>query len=176
MKRVVTLLLSVSFLVAGSTAMAQDAKVAAEVDVLLGGIEYVPKAEEWTKLGPDAATVLRTIAGSQNERPSRRARAVSALAHFPTPETKAFLTGILHGADSPVLLQRKAMSALSFAYGADSLQLLQPYLANPNRRLRESAIRAVGTVASPDAKALLKQRLQVEDAKYLRETIQEVLK
>ncbi len=160
-------------------AYAQDntnPKIESQVRTLLGGFEHVPSMEDWQKLGPGAADVLRQIATDPHELNTRRSRALSALSHFPTPEAKQFLQDFLNNAQQPTLLRRKAVLSLAYGFGPDIIPVIEPFLADQNKRMRESAILAVGNIATPRAKELLEKRLEIEPTNYLKETIEKTLK
>ncbi len=175
MKRILQTLAAVAITAFALVASAQSVDVPAEVHELLGGIEYVPTAAEWQKLGPDAAVTLRAIAGSPKERPSKRSRAISAMAHFPTPETQAFLEGLAADTNSKPKFRGKALRALAVGFKSGALPTLKTFAADANSTVREDAILGLGTVATPEAKVVLEQRLQLETKVHLRETIQKSL-
>jgi HEAT repeat protein len=175
MKRVLQALAVVAITAFALTASAQNLDIPAEVHELLGGIEYVPTAAEWQKLGPDAAVTLKAIAGSPKERPSKRSRAISALAHFPTADTKAFLTGLAADTNLKGKFRGKALRALAHGFKADSVSVLTTYAADTNATVREDAVLGLGHVATPEAKDVLKKRLELETKVHLRETIQKSL-
>ena len=157
-------------------AAAQQTQVAKQVDALLGGIEYVPKASEWTALGPEAAQVLVSIAKAKQERPSRRARAISALAHFPTPETRTFLETIASDPTLKTVLRRKALRALSHAYQGEALAFVQGFVAVEDKHLREAAVKSLAEIGTPQARLILEERRKVESAAFVRETIEKSLR
>lgn len=152
-----------------------DPKVTSQVEELLAGYEYVPKAEDWARIGPQAAIVLRQIAADPKAQSSKRARAVSSLAHFPQDDNQTFLTELLQKDTNPALLRRKAIRALAVAFGPQSLPTIKPYLADADHRLRESAILAIGAVRTDEARTLLKERLSLEPSDHLKETLEETL-
>ncbi len=166
------ILVVVGFVVGAS---AQDAGVAKQVDALLGGIEYVPEAKEWTALGPEAAVVLVSIASAPDERPSRRARAISALAYFPNVQNRAFLETVAGDTKAKTVLRRKALRALSHAYKADATAFVKGFVSSEDKYLREAAIKSLADIGTPEARLVLEQRLKVEKAAFVRQTIEKSL-
>lgn len=181
MKRLFALVLCVMGLSFASVATAQEggdgqqSTVASRVEALLGGIEYVPTADDWKKIGPEAADELRKIANDPSEAPSVRSRAISSLSHFPSAVNKDFLGKMLADKAQSSLLRRKALRSLSAGYGAESMELVGPYLKVEDKRLRESAIKALGSMKTVEAKTVLQERLSLEKAAYLKEMIQKSL-
>lgn len=152
-----------------------DEKLATQVKELLAGFEYVPTREDWAKLGPQAAGVLRQIAADPTASATTRARAVSSLGYFPEAGTESFLTALLAADDQPSLLRRKSLRALAFGFGDKALPQITPYLSNEDKRLRESAIRALGLLKVDAAREALQARLSQEPSSYLQETIRKTL-
>ncbi len=160
---------------AAEEAQSVDPKVVSQVKELLAGYEYTPTAADWARIGDDAAVVLRQIAADESARATQRARAVSSLAHFPGDETRVFLKDLLAQDGSPALLRRKAIRAMAVGFGASSLEVIKPFLTNDDKRLRESAVLALGTIKGIEAQTLLKERLEVEPSAFLKETIKKTL-
>lgn len=152
-----------------------DKKLAVQVKELIAGLEYAPTREDWEKIGPEAADVLRHIAADPTASASTRARAISSLGYFPEANTESFLSTILAADDQPSLLRRKALRALAFGFGEKALPQITPYLSNEDKRMRESAIRAVGLLKVDAARETLKARLPQEPSSYLQETIRKTL-
>jgi HEAT repeat protein len=168
--------LSLAGLGASSQALAQDgAAPRSQVEALLGGIEYVPSAQQWQALGSEGEAALRQIAADTTAPRTRRGRALSALAHFPSPETRALVQSVLADPGAPILVKRKALRTATVAFGDQGLALVQPFLAHENKRLRESAILAVGKLKTPQARELLEARLTAEPAPYLKEVLRQAL-
>jgi HEAT repeat protein len=156
---------------------AHDAALSSRVTSLLSGLEYVPSAQEWQALGPDAAPILRAVAADPSQLASTRARAISALSHFDDPETRPFLEAVLANASHPEVLRRNAVTVLSLKHGVSALPTIEPLLAVDSYNLRETAVRAVArlSVESPKAKAALSARLSVEPSAPLRSLIEQSL-
>jgi HEAT repeat protein len=159
---------------AGAVA-AQDANLATKIDTLLGGVEYVPTAQEWKALGPDTAGVLRGIASSESERPSRRARSLSALGYFPSAETRTFLEAMANDNGARTVFRRKALRALAFGYKGEALVFVSKFVAAEDKHLRDAAMKSLADIGTPEAQTALKARLKVEKAEFVRETIEQSL-
>lgn len=175
-RRLMVACLCLACLGVAAPALAQDsAQARGQVEALLGGIEYVPSAEQWQALGPQGEAALREIAADAKQPRTRRGRAMSALAHFPSPQTQALVQQILADPGAPVLLKRKALRTATVAFGEQGLALAQPFLHHEDKRLRESAILAIGQLKTPQARQLLQARLDVEPAPYLKEVLHQTL-
>lgn len=175
MKRVLQALAIVAISLFALSASAQDRDIASEVNDLLGGIEYVPTAKDWAHIGPEGATVLKAIAGSPKERPTRRSRAISSLAFYPTADTKAFLEGLASDTTLKTKYRGKALRALAVAFKADAVPFLTNFAADQNVRLREDAVLGLGSIGTPAAKDALKKRLDLEEKVHVRDHIQKSL-
>jgi HEAT repeat protein len=137
------------------------------VSTLLAAPEHVPDAAEWQRLGPEAADELRAIARDERALVLRRGRAVTALAHFPNVATHQTLVALVRDERAPWLLRGKAAQSLASAYPAEAIEHLAPLLAHPETRLREAAIKAVGSLESAESRAALATRADVESKPYL---------
>lgn len=120
---------------------------------LLSAPEHTATADELRALGPDVDNELRALADDATVPHSRRGRAVTALAHFPTATTRVFLDTQLKGADT--LLSRKAAWSLARGFGDDAVPMLVHGLANEDRRVREATVKALGSLGSPAAREAL---------------------
>jgi HEAT repeat protein len=127
---------------------------------LLGAHEHAPGADELRALGPNVSAALVSIASDASVPPTRRARAVAALGHFPGPREREFLEARLREPDA--LLQRKAAWALATAYGDEALPALTPLLTHDDLQLRSATARAIGATRTPAARSALEQRLARE--------------
>jgi HEAT repeat protein len=175
MKQIFAIFALLTLIGAASVAAAQDAKTVSNIDEMLGGIESSPSADEWKKLGDDAPAVLLKIAGDSKQLATRRARATTALKYFPNADTQKGLNDLLNDDKTPMVVRRRAALSLT-AFGNDSLPVLETYAAHNDKRLRESVIKALGALKTPESKMLLEARLKVEDREYLKEEIVKSIK
>ena len=174
----VLLAVLVTFLCSG-VALAEDppspdeVQAKSRVSSLLKGFESVPTQAEWLALGPGTAEVLLEIANDTSERDMIRARAIIALGYFPSDHSTETLKILLASETNSEFLRRKAVRALATSLGDASLTTIAPYVEHKSVHMRESAIRAVASVKSPQAKALLESRLKIEESTLLREVLQD---
>ncbi len=139
----------------------------------LSGMEDAPTAARLTALGPGVKAELMDISADASQKRSVRARALHALGWFPDADTRAVLQSALTG-DDP-LMARKAVYGLANGWGSAALAPLTEALASPDVQLRSAAARALGSVDSPDARAALDARLQLEQTPAVRESIERAL-
>jgi len=175
MKRTLVALIVVALATMASVASAQhdptiDPGVRAGVVELLGSFEVEPTQKDWDKIGPGAADVLVEIAADPRQQPTMRSRAVSSLVHVESDQHE-LLQNLLANTDTPVIVRRKAMNVLAIKHPEAAIVALEPFVNSDQPRLRESAIRALGLVARPEARVLLQERLKVEPRKYLKDEI-----
>jgi hypothetical protein len=147
---------------------AAPAKVTKQVHVLLNAPEYVPSAQEWKALGPDAAEVLREVALDKKVLVLKRGRAAIALTNFKNADSKAVLTQLVANDKVHWILRGKAAYSMATSFGSASLAHVEPLLAHKNHRMREAAVKAVGLVKTKESKALLEARLKIESKKHIR--------
>ncbi len=144
-------------------------------DLLLDGVDTVPDAAAWRRLGPAGEARLAAIAGDRDAPIGRRARAVSALAHFPSDATRKLLATLLSHDDAPSLLRRKAALSLARAFGDMSVATLAAQAGAADPRLRDDVARALGSIGTARARAVLQRRLAVEGT-WVRRTIERALR
>lgn len=153
-----------------------------QVGEVMTGIDHVPARRELTRIGPEAAEVLREIAAS-GPTVVGRGRALSSLEYFPTEETRQFLTAQIADEAAPTRLRRKAMLAMALAFGArdfdngvcaqypgdrGTLTLLMPFLEAPDEDLREGAVEAIALLNTPEATAALSASASQESVPYIK--------
>lgn len=180
MKRLLTVVglvlgLALCGLASPVSAQDQDQKVVSQVEALLAGFEYVPKKEDWDRIGPAAAPVLRQIAADPNAKKVQRARAISSLAYFPQSTTQTLLKTIIAEETQPKVLRRKALRSLANGFGVKAITTIEPFLSSKDTQIRETAVLALGSIKSDKCKTLLKAQLKVESSALVKETIQKTL-
>ena len=126
-----------------------DQRLEAKVRGLLSGYEFVPTQDEWGKLGPAAADALLTLADDPAGDLVLRARAVSSLAHFPTPAVRKRLEVWLADGALPELLRRKAAAVLGVAFGAEARDALTKAREGASPKLVETIDRSLGATPAP---------------------------
>jgi HEAT repeat protein len=129
-------------------------------------------AADWKPLGPGALLVLEQTISDARAPAAARGRAVEALALVDNAEATAKLKSIAQNGKVRPPLRSKAVAALAEREGAACAQPIKPVLSDPNRQLREQAVRSLASVGGPDARAALEERLPREEDARLRELIQ----
>lgn len=147
------------------------------VRTLISGYEHVPTAKEWSDLGETTAVsqALMTLA---DEGGVTGARALSSLAHFPTPQVESFLLSRVRGEriieqDRPDWQRGKAAITLGVAFGDTHAETLAKLLTEPSEALREDALRAFRHLRSTQVESFLKQRISKEPSEHLKGVLQE---
>ena len=149
-----------------------DPVIVGKVDALLSGIEYVPTRQDWDRIGAEAAAVLRAIAADPKELLARRARAASSLAHFPGGETHSFLSRWVNDDAAPAMLRGKVARALALTAGDAAVPIIEPLLADQNKRLCEAVVKSLASIKTEKSRAALTRRLKVESRPFLKKTIE----
>jgi len=155
------LLLAIWLPLSAAASAPSDALVA-----LLDGIEQSPTAEQLTALGEGVEAALMAVASDGEMPRSRRGRALTSLAFFPTTEVRSFLDGQLADGDNNGLLRRKAAYALGAGFGAKAVAVLAKALDDDDVQLRIATATALGLVEADEAREALTTRRgkETEDA------------
>ncbi len=143
---------------------------------MLSGIEDVPTADEWRRVGDGALPVLIELYADASEAPFVRLRAVGAVAAFPREATRTFLLAVASAPRQSDLFIREAVLALGRAFGQRAVTDIRPYLAHRESVVREAAARALGAIGGPDATRALQGRLASEPDLVVRESIEAALR
>lgn len=146
------------------------------VEALLSGVETTATSEQWAAVGNDAVPVLVSVLNDEQQSVVRRGRAAIALGNFAVTEGVAALRAVLDTTLTPNHLRRKAIVALARVDGQASIAVLGKQLEHRSKRVRETAIRAVGEVATTTAQELLRARVALEKSSYLQDVLAEELK
>ena len=135
-----TLLAALAAASAGAPATApSDEEVKGQVEAYLGSIDTPIPAERFRALGPRAATVLAAVSRSPAEFPTRRARAVAALASVGGGEATA-VARELALAEGPFVVRAAAVESLGRLLSpAELAAAVGPLM----RGAREAGLRAV---------------------------------
>jgi HEAT repeat protein len=133
------------------------------------------RPEDWKRLGPGALAVLeQTVRNSKAPAP-QRGRALEALALIDGEEAAAKLRAIAQDRKVGAQYRSGAVVAVAERDGRAAAQQLSPVLCDPNRQLREQAVRSLANLTGPEARAALEERLPREEDPALRELIQRSL-
>jgi HEAT repeat protein len=86
-------------------------QVRAQVETFLESIDTPVLPEQWRALGPEAAPVLEAIAQDPKKLPTRRARALAALAIVGSPRAPKLVTSIAQSPTEQALVRMSAVRA-----------------------------------------------------------------
>lgn len=147
------------------------AQITERARVLLSGFEFVPTADAWDALGPAGAVadVLMTLTKDQTG--LVRYRAMSSLAHFPTPGVKTFLVSNAQQTSLAPRLRAKALRALGAGFKEQALTALTPMLSEADPVIREAAVKAMQPMAAAAVQTLLEDRMSGEPVAWVRATM-----
>ncbi|MBX3269563.1 MAG: HEAT repeat domain-containing protein [Sandaracinaceae bacterium] len=165
-------LLSVSPTLAG----AQAAPSRERVRQMLSGIEHTPSDADWRRLGDGALPVLIELYQDTREPPYVRLRAVGATGAFPRAAVRTFLLAVARAPGQNDLLVREAVVTLARAFGPAAIDDLAPFLAHDEVVVRDGAVRALGRIGTPAARAALRARQPHEPDGVVRERIDAALR
>ncbi len=154
------------------TALAGDLR--SEVLDQLGSYEGSASAEQLGALG-DVGPVLLDIAQDEAVASSRRGRAITALADFPSDEARTWLGSTLGDATGASYLRRKAAYALAGGWGPQAVDQLAPALADADTQLRIATAEALGGIGGEAAAAALDARVATEDNDAVQQELQKAL-
>jgi HEAT repeat protein len=96
---------------AQGTVVANPERVRAQVESYLDSIDTPVRPEQWRALGPDAAVVLEAIAQDPKKLPTRRARALSALAIVGSPRASKLIVTIAQRESEKSVVRMSALRA-----------------------------------------------------------------
>ncbi len=132
-------------------------------------------AADWKRLGSGALAVLEQTVKNSRAPAALRGRALEALAIIDGEEAAARLNAIAQDGKVSAQYRSNAVVAVAEREGPAAAQQLKPVLSDPNRKLREQAVRSLANVGGADARAALEERLPREEDPALRELIQRSL-
>lgn len=142
------------------------------VDTLLSGYELVPTEADWAKAGPPEAVAARLMALADDAGAgTAQMRAMSSLAHFPTPAVVAFLKARATDAARPVALRGKAAIAWVYAAREAAAPEVARLLGEASEQLREDVARALRLCAAPEVARFLRARAALEPVPWVEEAL-----
>ncbi len=109
-----------------------------------------------------AVPALASLVASSQEDSEVKQEAVHAIGRAGTEEAKTVLTETA-SAEGNTLLRKTAIQELARSYGSAAVPQLEPMLKDPDEAVRQSAIRALGRIGTPEAFALI-QNVATSDA------------
>lgn len=139
----------------------------------LDGVEDPPSRESLAPLGEGVAAELLEIARNPSVPPSRRGRAVTALGWFPDDAVHDALVAWLSSDDR--LLARKAAGALATGWGDRAVEDLRTALQSDDLQLRVAVVKALASIDSDAARAVLEARLATETDPTVKDGIRTAL-
>lgn len=146
MRCLVLLLLVPLPALAEPAATASTEEVKHTVEVYLGSIDTPIPEARWKALGPAAAPYLASIA-QKDALPSRRAKALSALAIVDPARAAPLAVADAGNAQQPLVVRSAAMRAVArTAPASEAVAVLRPMLAKPDAALQKRAAEALASV------------------------------
>jgi HEAT repeat protein len=95
----------------GTTVTARPERVRAQVESYLDSIDTPVRPDQWRALGPDAAPVLEAIAQDPKKLPTRRARALAALAVVGSPRAPQLIINLAQRESEKSVVRMSALRA-----------------------------------------------------------------
>ena len=171
---VVVILVASTDAAAQQTLQKNDEKLRSQVLSLLSGYEYVPRAGEWKELPEEAVSILVEVVENEQNQAYVRARAASALAHFPEEaSTKALLNALK--ASQPKILWRSAVKALGFFPSARSAEAVAEVLEENDVTMREAAVQSLSRMNLKEARDPLNVAASKEKIIWLKKRMEAAL-
>ncbi|MFT7579812.1 MAG: hypothetical protein ACI9MR_001478 [Myxococcota bacterium] len=144
------------------------------VATLLSGYEYAPTTEDWGRAGPSADVAAALMAVVQSSpRQLQRSRAMSSLAHLPSPNVERFLEQ--RTADTALSARLRGKALIAWAYQAKDRVAVNvvAFLAHPNVDLREDAVRALRHMSAESVAVFVRTRVQIEPVPHVKLALQQ---
>ena len=134
-------------------------------------------ALDWARIGPrtDTNLILVDMIGEKELPRIYRARAIEALAFFPTKRSKQVLWELVYSREGDAVNQKLALRSLGATWQADALFDLVGFLDDPSPVLREGAVLGIGLVDDPRVTSILENRLYQETSITVRLAIEKAL-
>lgn len=150
-------------------------EVRQELAGLLTTIETVPPRQAFAKHGASGFAALLDIYRDENELPTVRSRAVSAMPWTDVALAREELKRIAVDPKALATCRRSAVYALGSMDGVAALPALLPTLDDADPEIRETSVRVLGKLKDEKANAALRERLKVETSPAVLETLGRVL-
>ncbi len=157
-------LLALPIIAAAQTAPPLDA---ARVESMLRGVESGPSHDEWRALGPEVLPLLARIAESPQHEGWLRQRAIAAAAAFRTPEARRIFRRAMR--DEVAVIVCAGIEASARAFGDGARPDMAAALLHRDTLVREAGIRALGSMRTDAARAMLRSHLARERDEALSE-------
>jgi HEAT repeat protein len=154
MRRLALFLLLPLPALAEPTASASSDQVTHTVEVYLGSIDTPIPEARWKALGPAAAPLLASIA-QQDALPSRRAKALSALAIVDPARAAPLAVADATNPHQPLVVRSAAVRAVARTVPAsEAVTVLRPLLATQDAPLQKRAAEALASVGPEGCSAV----------------------
>ena len=147
-----------------------------QVQAILSQYEGAPTAEQLRAMGPDTLRVLISLYDSAQAPAYVRLRVLSAVRHFPTPATRAFLLAVLRVPNQSDLHQRQALLSLGSAFGDAARVDISRSLSSQHPVVREAAGRALHRIGTRAARRMIVEHSARERDPAVRRTFNEELR
>lgn len=146
MRRLALLLLLPLPAMAEPTASPSTDEIRHTVEVYLGSIDTPIPDARWKALGPSAGPVLLSIA-TEDALPSRRAKALSALAIVDPARAAPLAIADVRNAQQPLVVRSAALRAVARTVPpSEAVAVLRPVLATSDASLQKRAAEALASV------------------------------
>jgi hypothetical protein len=149
-----------------------DSPEAQRVEVLLSAYHELPSKAEFEKAS-DVRTILSTMARDR-QAPRLQKRAIEALAYWPDAATLQVFEAVLADPQTRTGTRHFTLMTTGKAFGADGLDVLEPYLAASDLQLRLTAVDAVAATRSDRGFAMLEARARVETSDLVLDRIEKM--
>lgn len=156
------LLLALPLVLLAGTAYAADPALERRVQDLLLAYDSAPTPAQLQVLGPGASEVLQAWAADTDRPSATRARALRALAAFPSQGNRDLLLGQVRDPAAAGILRRAAIHALAAGWGSAESAVIAGFLADPDIQIRIAAAQALGRLPGDVRRPPLEARLRVE--------------
>lgn len=174
MRRAIPLLL-LAIVLPSHAAAEENSPTKETLRSMLSAYEGVPTREHVLAMGPDAASLLRSLHDDANEPAFVRLRSLSALRYFPTETNRRYLARVASRGTS-LLFAREAILSLGRGFGDRALDDVRPFLDRSEKMLREAAIRSLGHMREPRARTALEGHRVREREPRLRALVDQMLR
>jgi len=128
------------------------------------------------RIGRDVPALLVEYATSVDQPVQVRLRALAWLQWFPSSQSKAVLSEVLHGRKVDVRTTRVCLRALAFGFGAEMVPTEREYLEHKDVHVREAAAMALGDIDDRRVRDVLVAHLDREREIVVRDAIMASLK
>jgi HEAT repeat protein len=125
-------------------------------------------------IGPDVARLLVELGNHPAEALLVRVRALAALVHYPSQDTRSFLAGLLHEpalAGAGIALRAQALRSLGRAFGEDAVDAVAALREDPAPDVRAAVAEGLGDTGSERARQVLEVWLPNEPVIAVRAAI-----